>query len=282
MNTQPPNITHPSSIPKTPGLATASLICGIASFFLGFLTGIPAIVCGHKALSKIKKSQGQLAGKNLAIVGLVFGYIMTALTLIIAVLAAMATPVIMKQQKKAAMSEATSNAKQLFLLMIEFDQDYGEFPSDEIATDDLEGYTGTSSNDYLAQLIGAGYTVSEEIFYAKGGLSTDKKPDNDISTHSAILNAGECGFAYIKNQSTSDNSGRPLLLAPMTGKGLKFDPEPFGGKAVVLHIDGAVKQYRIDGNGDIVIPDGRKFWAGGPNDVWGPEGFNEDDLVFPK
>lgn len=187
-----------------------------------------------------------------------------------------------QEAKKADMIEAINNAKRIFYVMIEFDGDYGEFPGDETATDDLEGYAGTSSNDYLAQFFGGGYTRSEEIFYAKGGSSTDKKPDNDVSIHSAILTAGECGFAYIKNQSTSDNSGRPLLLAPMTGKGLKFDPEPYGGIAVVLHIDGSVKQYRIDGNGDIVIPDGRKFWAGGPNDVWGPEGFDEDDLVFPK
>ena len=49
------------------------------------------------------------------------------------------------------------------------------------------------------------------------------------------------------------------------------------GEAVVLHIDGSVECYPIDGNGDIVMPDGRGVWA-----RWVPEGFNEVDLVFPK
>jgi hypothetical protein len=282
MNSRPPNITYPSNIVKTPGLATASLVCGIASFFLLCLAGIPAVICGHKALSKINKSQGQLGGSGLAIAGLVLGYISIALTLIIVPLAAIATPVIMKTQKKANMITASTNAKQVFMLMVDFDQEYEAFPGDETAIDELAGYTGKSSNDYLAQFFIAGYTNSEEMFYVKGGSSTDKKPDNIINTCSSILSSGECGFAYIKNQSTSHNSGRPLLLAPMTGNGLKFDPEPFGGYAIVLRIDGAVKRYRIDENGDLVMPDRRKFWAGGVDTVWGAEGFNEEDLVFPK
>jgi len=282
MNTQPPNITYPSNIVKTPGLAKASLVCGIASFILLCLTGIPAVICGHMALSKINKSQGQLGGSGLAIAGLILGYISIALTLLIAPLAAIATPIIIKTQKKANMINATSNAKQVFMLMVDFDQKYKSFPSDDTAIDELAGYTGKSSNDYLAQFFIAGYTNSEKIFYVKGGSSADKKPDNIINTRSAILSSGECGFAYIKNQSTSHNLGRPLLLAPMTGNGLKFDPEPFGGYAIVLRIDGAVKRYRIDDNGDLVMPDGGGFWAGGVDTVWGAEGFNEEDLVFPK
>ena len=100
---------------------------------------------------------------------------------IIAALAAMATPVILKQKKKADMTEAVNNAKQIFYLMIEFDGDFGEFPSDASAADiDTTGTgvtLGTStSNDYFKQFIAGGYTKSEEIFYAKSTIT--KKPDN--------------------------------------------------------------------------------------------------------
>ena len=198
---------------------------------------------------------------------------------IIAALAAMATPVIMKQNKKASMTEATSNAKQVFYLMIEFDQDYGEFPGDETAIDDLAGYTGSNSNDYLAQLIEGGLTKSEEIFYAKGGASNNKKPDNVITTKNDQLARGECGFAYIKNQSTSDNSGRPILMAPIKS-GQEFKPDPYDGKAVVLRIDGAVKQLLLEKDSNKAkIGGGRTLFDTGNETVWGSDGFVSSDLV---
>ena len=49
---------------------------------------------------------------------------------IIAALAALSTPVVLKQQKKAAATEAVNNAKQHFILLFEFDQDNGKYPGD--------------------------------------------------------------------------------------------------------------------------------------------------------
>jgi prepilin-type N-terminal cleavage/methylation domain-containing protein len=168
---------------------------------------------------------------------------------IIAALAAMATPVIMKQQKKAAMITATSNAKQVFMLMVEFDQDYYSFPNTVTETTlAAEGITGTmsgSANGYLKQLILGGYTTSEEIFFAKdGSQSASIPPDDDIATNAATLKAGECGFAYIADLSSGKNTGLPLMCAPMQST-TTFKSDPYGGKCVVLRIDGAVKQYRI-------------------------------------
>lgn len=201
---------------------------------------------------------------------------------IIAALAAMATPVIMKQNKKAAMTEATSNAKQIFYLMIEFDQDFGEFPGDNTAVEDLAGYAGSNSNDYLAQLIEAGLTKSEEIFFAKGGASTNKKPDNVINDKGDQLDTGECGFAYIKNQSTSDNSGRPILAAPLES-GTEFKPDPYDGKAVVLRIDGAVKQLLLDRDSNRAkVGGGKTLFQTGSDTVWGTGGFESADLVPAK
>jgi len=39
-----------AATPKTSGLATASLVCGIISFFCLGLPGLPAVIMGHMAL----------------------------------------------------------------------------------------------------------------------------------------------------------------------------------------------------------------------------------------
>jgi hypothetical protein len=59
----------------TCGLAIGSLVCGILSLLCVPLIGIGAVVCGHIAMSKIKKSAGELQGNGMAIAGLVTGYL---------------------------------------------------------------------------------------------------------------------------------------------------------------------------------------------------------------
>jgi len=197
----------------------------------------------------------------------------------------MATPVVMKSSKKAPATTAVSNAKQIFYLLVEFDGDYGRFPSDATANEheDLKGYTGKYSNDYFGQFFGGGYTSSEEIFYAKGGSSSKKKPDNVISNRSDQLSEGECGFAYIKGLSTNSLSDTPVLLTPMYGDGYKFNTDALGGKAVVLRIDGAVKQLLIDKKSHLAkIGDGKTLFEGGPDTVWGAEGFDSSKLCYAK
>mgnify|MGYP007122433376 CR=1 FL=1 len=180
------------------------------------------------------------------------------------------------------MTEATSNAKQVFYLLVEFDQDYGQFPSDATAVDELEGYRGEFSNDYLAQFIVGGYTKSEEIFYAKGGSGTKKRPDNVIDNRNDQLSEGECGFAYIKDLSTKSPSDTPVLLTPMYGDGYKFNTDTHEGKAAVLRVDGAVKQFRINTNGHANIGGGKTLFDGGADSVWGAEGFDASKLCYAK
>lgn len=203
---------------------------------------------------------------------------------IIAALAAMATPVIMKQQKKAALTTATNNAKQIHILMVEFDTDFGSFPSDDTAEADvdLNGYTGAYSNDYLGQFIAGGYIKSEEIFYAKAGSDTNKQPDNDYSSKAKTLEAGECGFAYITNQSTSDNTGRTILAAPMEDGALTFKEDPYDGKGIALRIDGACKQLRLSKERRAKLPGGKTLFEDGDDTVWGAGGFTSQDLKHAR
>src|SRR5213594_1759056 len=77
--TPPP--TPPAPPVSQPVLHTApaaiwSLVLAILSFTCGWLiTAIPAVICGHIARSKIRKSSGALGGKGVATAGLILGYI---------------------------------------------------------------------------------------------------------------------------------------------------------------------------------------------------------------
>lgn len=62
-----------AAAPSTNGLAIASLILGLCGL------GVPAVVCGHIALSQIRRSGGVQEGRGIAIGGLVAGYIAIAL-----------------------------------------------------------------------------------------------------------------------------------------------------------------------------------------------------------
>jgi len=152
---------------------------------------------------------------------------------IIAALAALSTPVVLKQQKKANATTAVNNAKQIFLLLFEYDQENAKYPSD------------TNSNTSLETLFTEGYTTSEEIFFAKTAWSG--KPDGNVTSGKA-LEAGELGFKYVDNLSAGKASGLPILGAPFvaeTAGSALFDIELYAGQAVVLFNDGSARTLRI-------------------------------------
>ncbi len=92
-----------------PGVAIASLVCGILSFMLLLLTSVPAVICGHRALNKIKRAGGAYSGEWLAITGLVIGYVMSVVSMF--VLLGFAMPVwhrmIDREHSPAGSSSAT-------------------------------------------------------------------------------------------------------------------------------------------------------------------------------
>ena len=72
----PPPPPVPQPVARIAPVAICSLVLAILSFTCGWLfTAIPAVICGHIAWSKIRKSGGTLGGKNIAIAGLILGYI---------------------------------------------------------------------------------------------------------------------------------------------------------------------------------------------------------------
>jgi len=78
----PPPLMTAAPGGETNPMAIASLVLGLLSFGCGCFVSIPAIICGHLALSQIKAAPGRYKGRELAIAGLVIGY----LTLVISLL----------------------------------------------------------------------------------------------------------------------------------------------------------------------------------------------------
>jgi hypothetical protein len=73
----------PATVARTPPVAIWSLILAVLSFTCGWLfTAIPAVICGHIARAKIRKSGGALGGRGIATGGLILGYIALVLGII--------------------------------------------------------------------------------------------------------------------------------------------------------------------------------------------------------
>ncbi len=66
-------------VAQSSGMATASLILGLASLCLGAVTGIPALILGVIALVQISGSKGRLSGRGKAITGMTSGLIFSFL-----------------------------------------------------------------------------------------------------------------------------------------------------------------------------------------------------------
>lgn len=269
----------PTGVPaENSGLALASMILGISGFLCG-ITAIPAVICGHMALGKIKQSQGRIGGNGFAITGLITGYISLAIFMV-AMVAGLTAPMVIRQKKKADQTEAISNARQISMALMEFESEYGSMPNAATAQLVAEAtgepaISGSSSNARFRQLFQAGITQSEVIFYAKTSSTT--KPDGVIFGDNALA-SGECGFGYIENIRTEDPTTRPIALAPFKPGSQEFDPMPFDGKAIVLWSDGSVRAYSIDRTSGEAIVDGQNLldpthpvWGGSPPSLLLPE-----------
>jgi len=155
--------------------------------------------------------------------------------------------------KKNAVA-AVMNARQLGLALFEFETEYGGYPSTGTQKD-VEETAGIklpkddkTSNYLLLQLFAAKITENEKLFHA--AIPGCAVADNVI-TPGEVLKKGENAFSYVAGLSTAGNPTRPLLLAPLIPGTTKFDPKPFNGKAIVLHIDNSVTTYEIQEDGRI-------------------------------
>ena len=118
--------------PETCPLAVASLVCGIASFMVvPVVAALPAVVCGHMSLARIRASANALGGRGMAVWGLVLGYLNLALLVLLGLLfftfAATIFGVVSQTAKQGRLNALTevpksaqdilaiSNAKQIYI-----------------------------------------------------------------------------------------------------------------------------------------------------------------------
>jgi hypothetical protein len=73
--------------PKTNGLAIASLICAIGGVFFLAIPSILGIVFGFLARSQIERSEGKQTGSGLALAGIIVGFCVVAIGVLIVILA---------------------------------------------------------------------------------------------------------------------------------------------------------------------------------------------------
>jgi type II secretory pathway pseudopilin PulG len=174
----------------------------------------------------------------------------------VAVLAGLTSPLVIRSRKKSDQTEAISNARQIGLALFEFQAEYGKLP-DETTIAAVQSQKGSllpmgtkTSNDFFRQLLASEMTQREGMFYAKGdGV---RKPDENING-SAALAKRECGFSYFLGATDTNNPDRPIVVAPMIPGTDRFDPEPFKGKAVILRIDNSVTSGLIDEHGHVIL-----------------------------
>ncbi len=176
---------------------------------------------------------------------------------------------------------AISNAKQIGLALFVFESDYGAYPNastESIITSKFpsHGYDLTKkySNSAFLQLVASGITPSEEIYYAE--IKDSRSPDGFMISSDA-LKKGEVGFSYICDLTAKDDPATPLVLTPLIAGTTKFDPKPFDGKALILHIDQSVSTHIIAKDGhvydkgiDILSPK-HPIWKGKAPDLRHPE-----------
>ena len=175
------------------GLAITSLVLGIVSYVLclNILTGIPAIITGHIALSRSRKEPGLYGGGGLAIAGLVMGYLSLVVLL---VLPAMLLPALSQAKAKAQTVMCINNLKQVGLAARMYSADHDKkFPSNFEQMASLRGATRVlicpADKKGLSSDATAGYSSYE---WLGAGMTEDVDPQQVIARcpfHGSVAHA---------------------------------------------------------------------------------------------
>lgn len=93
-------------LPRTSGKAITSLVCGL--FFFLFPLALAAVVFGHISISEIQKSAGRIAGRGMAVAGLVLGYLGLSIIPVL-IIAAIAIPNLLRARIAANEESAAAS-----------------------------------------------------------------------------------------------------------------------------------------------------------------------------
>lgn len=135
---QPPLSSSPNP-PQTSKLAIWSLILGILGLVCFWIfTGIPAVICGHKARKQIRLSGGQIQGSGLALGGLITGYISIATFLLfIPIGLAVILPAVVKAKNAGQVAICVNNLRTIDFAKEQWAQENQKQPTDTPKAEDL-------------------------------------------------------------------------------------------------------------------------------------------------
>jgi hypothetical protein len=136
------------------------MVLGILSLScFAIFTGVPAVICGHSALSKIKQSGGSLSGRGLAIAGLITGYLgSTVFT--IGFLAAIAIPNFVKARDTAMTNTCINNLRQIEVAKNEWALENHKQATDTPTESDLLPYF--KNHQFPVCPAGGTYTIGQD------------------------------------------------------------------------------------------------------------------------
>ena len=139
----PPQLSSQPLAPVTSSLAIWSLMLGILSFCGGCVTGVPALILGILALTRINKSPAAFQGQGLAIGGLVTGVIGAFFGT--ALLAGMLVPAITAGRDRAYEAVCANNVRQIMTASLTYAVDHNNTMPQSL--DQLDKYLNVGATD---------------------------------------------------------------------------------------------------------------------------------------
>ncbi|PWU14747.1 MAG: hypothetical protein C5B50_16630 [Verrucomicrobia bacterium] len=207
------------------GMAIASLVLGIPSVFLCFLfTGIPAVIFGHIALSRSKRSPTLYGGAGMAIAGLVLGYLGILMSVVI--FPAMLLPAFAKAKARAEMigcKDHLSRIGEVYQAVLmdknnvyPFNVSTNSGGTQELASREADGF---DRNSY-AQL-----KAMSDLLKEKGGPRILVCPaDNSKTAAASWETVGPANVTYLVHLLPNDaGPDSVLVLCPIHGTALLAD-----------------------------------------------------------
>lgn len=139
--TNPPDLGNVSQ-PKNSPLAVWSLVLGILGLTcFSIFSAIPGVICGHKALSKIKQSSGKLTGQGMAIAGLVTGYLgIVWAVILVPMMLGIAIPNFVKARDTAMENACINNLRMIEGAKQQWALENGKSPGDIPTAQDLKQF----------------------------------------------------------------------------------------------------------------------------------------------
>ena len=211
MDTPPSQAGSLAKAGRADALCAWSLGLGVASWLgLFVMTSIPAILCGHRGLARVKASPG-LPGRKLALGGLVLGYSSLLVPVVV-----FGLPFVSATMERDSMRGGFSNARQIALAM------QAAFIDSAAGKDPRRGFPADaglrSATDVKRMLIDGGYLSERDLAY----LGFDDFVFGNVSS------SDPADTILIKSKP---RAGRPSVIVSLGGDGsLASDGSPQIGR----------------------------------------------------